>query len=283
MTIDATLPAAQAVDGPRPTPEAQAVDRPASGPEELVTVRVWDLPVRLMHWTLVASIVVLTVTGAYIADPFIIAGPGPATGFTMGTVRAVHITTGWIFTVVLLARIAWSFRGNIWARWHQFIPVARHRRKMIRPTLAYYLFFRRQPPPAVGHNPLAGMTYLVLFLMFGFQAFTGFALQALNNPNGTMAFFTKWLFRFATIPEVRLWHYIIMWMTWGFAIHHVYSAWLIDREERCGELSSMFTGWKTLPADRLRNAPELKKKKKKKKRSSDASPTSPDPGTRENA
>src|SRR5664279_3485276 len=47
-----------------------------------------------MHWTLVTSVVVLTVTGLYIADPFIIGGTGPATGFTMGMIRAVHLATG---------------------------------------------------------------------------------------------------------------------------------------------------------------------------------------------
>ena len=30
----------------------------------------------------------------------------------------------------------------------------------------------------------------------------------------------------------------------AFAVHHIYSAVLIDLEERNGELSSMITGWK---------------------------------------
>ena len=229
--------------------------------QPLEALKVWDLPVRVMHWTLVTSVVVLTVTGLYIADPFIIGGTGPATGFTMGMIRAVHLATGWVFTTVLLARVAWAFRGNPWARWDQFIPIHRHRRKLFRPTVGYYLYTRTEPPPVIGHNPLAALTYVVLFLMFGFQAFTGFALQSLNNPDSTTAFLTKWVFVYATIPEVRLWHYLVMWLTWGFAIHHVYSAWLLDREERCGELSSMFTGWKSMPPHRLDIAPELKDRK----------------------
>ena len=237
---------------------------PTSQPQEkaLVSVRVWDAPLRLMHWTLVLSIGVLSVTGVYLAHPFLSPatgqGPGePATAFTMGTIRAVHITAGWVFTVVLLARIGWAFRGNRWARWDQLLPVHRYRRALLRPSIDYYMFRRREAPPVIGHNPLAGATYLVLFLMFAYQAFSGFALEALANPEGLMWALTGWIFRFVPIPDVRLSHWLVMWLTWGFIIHHVYSAWMVDREERSGEISSMFSGWKNLPRSRVENAPEL--------------------------
>ena len=237
---------------------------PPSQPLEtaLVRVRVWDAPLRLMHWTLVLSIGVLSVTGVYLAHPFLSPatgqGPGePATAFTMGTMRAVHITAGWVFTVVLLARIGWAFRGNRWARWDQLLPVHRYRRALLRPTIEYYLFRRLEAPPVIGHNPLAGVTYVVLFLMFAYQAFTGFALEALVNPEGLMWALTGWIFRFVPIPDVRLSHWLVMWLTWGFIIHHVYSAWMVDREERCGEISGIIGGWKNLPRSRVENAPEL--------------------------
>lgn len=31
---------------------------------------------------------------------------------------------------------------------------------------------------------------------------------------------------------------------WGFALHHVYSAFLVDAEEANGLMSSIFSGWK---------------------------------------
>ena len=229
--------------------------------ETRVAIRVWDLPVRLMHWTLVACIVVLSVTGVYLAHPFLspAEAPGsPATGFTMGTIRAVHITAGWVFTDVLIARVGWALVGNRWARWDQIIPVHRYRRALLRPSLEYYLFRRLDAPPVIGHNPLAGTTYLVLFGMFAVQAFTGFALEALVNPHGLMWATTGWIFVAVPVPYVRVAHYLIMWLTWGFVIHHVYSAWLVDREERSGELSSIVTGWKNLPSSRVASAPELR-------------------------
>ncbi len=94
--------------------------------------------------------------------------------------------------------------------------------------------------------------------MFAVQAFTGFALEALVNPHGLMWAVTGWIFVAVPVPYVRVAHYLIMWLTWGFIIHHVYSAWLVDREERSGELSSIVTGWKNLPSSRVASAPELR-------------------------
>jgi Ni/Fe-hydrogenase 1 B-type cytochrome subunit len=242
-------------------PPGQPPAPAAPGEQELVRVRVWDIPLRLMHWTLVIAIIVLTATGAYLAHPFLspAQAPGaPATGFIMGVARAVHITAGWVFTDVLIARAAWAFAGNRWARWDQLLPVRRSRRALLRPSVEYYMFRRLEAPPVIGHNPLAGATYLVLFAMFGVQAFTGFALESLVNPHGLMWAATGWIFQYVQVPVVRLAHYLIMFLTWGFIIHHVYSAWLVDREERSGEISSIITGWKSLPRSRIDSAPELR-------------------------
>jgi Ni/Fe-hydrogenase 1 B-type cytochrome subunit len=62
---------------------------------------------------------------------------------------------------------------------------------------------------------------------------------------------TGWVYSIVPIPEVRLVHYLIMFCTFGFIIHHVYSGAMVDREERSGEISSMFTGWKILPRSRV--------------------------------
>jgi Ni/Fe-hydrogenase 1 B-type cytochrome subunit len=37
---------------------------------------------------------------------------------------------------------------------------------------------------------------------------------------------------------------MIMWLLLGFAVHHVYSAVLMDAEERTGILISILTGYK---------------------------------------
>jgi len=217
---------------------------------DLVTVKVWDLPVRIIHWALFGSVIVLSVTGFYIGSPFIVQ-EGGTSGYLMGWVRFIHAVAAWVFILSVVSRIAWAFLGNRWARWDQFIPVAKGRRYWGRETFKYYLFLRREPPPAVGHNPLAGLTYTIVFVMFLVQMLTGLALQSLASPGGWKATTAGWLFNFMSLQGVRLLHHLIMWTTLGFVVHHVFSVILVDMEERSGLLSSMITGYKRLPRERL--------------------------------
>lgn len=221
-----------------------ATDTTGSKTIETRKVRVWELPVRIVHWVIFFSVLSLSVTGFYIGNPFLITGSDPA--FVMGWVRSIHMISAWIMIAAVVARIIWAFTGNEWSRWDQFVPRAKQRRADSRESLKYYLFLRREPPGEIGHNPLAGLTYLVLYFMFMVQIFTGLALHGLDDPGGTLSTLTGWVFSLGSVPAVRLIHHIIMWLTWGFVIHHVYSAVLVDTEEKSGLVSSIFTGWKTV-------------------------------------
>lgn len=216
---------------------------------DLVTVKVWELPVRITHWVITGAVLVLGVTGYYIGSPFMSTGSDP--GFLMGKMRVVHYVAAWAFIVAVLARIVWAFIGNHWARWRQFIPVERHRRFWIRETLKYYLFVRREPPPAVGHNPLAGLTYTIVYLMFAVVTFTGLGMMSYGSQSGWKWWVSGWVFEIASPQVVRLVHHLIMWLTAGFMIHHIFSAVLVDREERSGLISSIVTGFKRIPRERL--------------------------------
>ncbi len=160
------------------TAEAQAELRQA--------VYVWELPVRITHWVNVISIGVLTVTGIYIATPFL-GTTGPASNqYLMGSMRFIHFVTAFVFTASVLFRIYWAFVGNTYARWHQFLPTNAARRRDARQMLGFYLFLRHEPPAEVGHNPLAGITYVVVFALFLLQIITGFALYSLPFENWSM-------------------------------------------------------------------------------------------------
>ena len=218
-------------------------------PSEVVLVKVWQIPVRVLHWTLVASIVVLTVTGLYIGTPAL--ALSGRVHLSMAYARGIHLFTGYVFIAVLIGRVIFMFTGNRWARWDQFLPVHRERWKLLLPSLRYYLFLDKEPPPVVGHNPLAGLTYLVLFGMFALLAVTGLALDGLDERDGFLWFASGWIYNFIGVGMVRFIHHLIMWLTIGFVVHHVYSAVLVDHEEASGEVSSIVSGWKTLPKDRV--------------------------------
>ncbi len=132
--------------------------------------RVWDLPVRVIHWLLVLALVVLSVTGFLIGDPAL--RPSRATDWVTW-VKTIHEFTAYVFIALIVARVMWLFTSpSPRSRWTEWVPLSRARRRQIIPSLRFYLFLDREPPPVVGHNPLAGMTYCVLYTMFGVEVFT---------------------------------------------------------------------------------------------------------------
>lgn len=208
---------------------------------------VWELPVRLIHWTIFLSIGVLSVTGYYIGDPFIIVRGQAYGDYLMGWMRFIHAVAAYVFTLSVLARIYWAFVGNRYARWNEFLPVSRERLTGLFKMQAYYLFLRRDTYPSVGHNPLAGLSYLWLYLFFVIQILTGFALRSAGYPGGYWRTAFGWILVVFGTQNVRLVHHLLMWVIIAWLVHHVYSAILVDSEEKSGLISSIFTGHKSVP------------------------------------
>ena len=233
---------------PAKRPDQAPATRAVAEPQEFVRVRVWDVPVRAIHWLLVLALVVLSVTGFLIGDPAL----RPSTGTDWVTwVKTIHELTAYIFIALIMARVMWLFQSpNRWSRWTEWVPFSRARRREIVPSLRFYLFIDKEPPPVVGHNPLAGMTYCVLYTMLGVEIFTGVVLWGVQGESWA-ATLTGWVLTMMPLPWIRFIHHLIMWLIWGFMVHHVYSALLVDRLEGSGLLSSIFSGFKFLPRDRL--------------------------------
>jgi Ni,Fe-hydrogenase I cytochrome b subunit len=78
-------------------------------------VKVWPVPVRVIHWLLVANLMVLALTGLYIGTPGVVLGAGP--GLIMSWVRAIHIGFGFGLIALLTGRVIYMFTGPRYARW----------------------------------------------------------------------------------------------------------------------------------------------------------------------
>ena len=230
------------------------------GGSEVVPVYVWDLVVRWTHWLIVLSMAVLSVTGIYIGNPFGVAGAEPGTSFLMGWMRVVHSYSAIVFTLAVLARILWMFLGPGMARWRQFLPADRDRRKGFVGTLEFYLFMRPAPPPFVGHNPVAGAAYTLVFALYLVMIGTGFALLStsagVGSPRAWLGFLVP---LFGGTGLARWIHHVVMWLLIGFAIHHVYSGLLVSIVERNGTMDSIFSGWKWFPRHDLPAPPAAKR------------------------
>ena len=104
-------------------------------------VRVWDLPTRVFHWTLVVCVISLVVTGQI-----------------GGSAMDWHFRFGYVVLTLLLFRLAWGLVGGHWSRFSSFLYAPS--------TVLRYLRGQGGPELSTGHNPLgAGSVFALLFFL----------------------------------------------------------------------------------------------------------------------
>jgi len=226
---------------------------------EPVRTYVWELPVRISHWFTVLPIAVLSFTGYYMHNPFIVVRA--RTAYVMGTMRFIHLLAASVFISAFLLRFYWFFVGNEWSNWRAFVPIRRSQWQGMGRMVAYYSFLRKNLAHHVGHNALAAVTYMVMFTLMLIEILTGLALYSYTVSNRVLTFFIGWLPRLINISYLRLTHFLIMFAFAVFVIHHVYSAVLVSWEERNGLIESIFTGYKFVPEEELKEAKATRQKK----------------------
>jgi Ni/Fe-hydrogenase 1 B-type cytochrome subunit len=217
-----------------------------------VRIYVWQWPVRAAHWIIFVTIISLSFTGYYMHSPFVT--PHGKTAYVMGTMRFVHLLSGFIFLAAVVVRIIWMFIGNRWSRWDQFIPTTKARIKDFLETGRYYGYMSWAPPRHVGHNAIAGFSYAAVYGMAIVEILTGLALFSNVLGNRTLAFFIGWLPRLIDLQWLREIHFLVMFGLWAFFVYHVYMAMLVSVEEENGVMESIFTGYKFLSESELRQA-----------------------------
>ncbi|HEX7461622.1 MAG TPA: Ni/Fe-hydrogenase, b-type cytochrome subunit [Dermatophilaceae bacterium] len=229
------------------TPSQPAgVDTLHEEPGRRLRIYIWQVPVRATHWVTAGCIVVLSLTGGYIADPFLL----PAGGSTMMTARLIHMVAAITLLASGLVRTWWLLAGNRFSRWSAFIPTSRVQATELFRQAGFYMFLRREIPKVLGHNQLAAAAYLALFFLLLVETVTGFALDGLiGSEPGATAF--GWLRELLGPQTIRLVHHLSMWAILAIALFHVYSTVLVDHLERNGLVSSMFSGYKFVPRDEI--------------------------------
>jgi len=210
-------------------------------------VYVWQVPVRVTHWAIVISIVGLAITGLYIHAPFLVPTRPIEASAQMANVRFWHEILAIVFSLSIAVRFYWGFVGNSFSSWRQIVPHKREQFYWMGQMFKYYTFRRRHPVPYTGHNHLAGFAYTIVSVGLFAQILTGLLLIGWIMPTGPIHALFGWS---SVIPggimTVRVVHYLVTFLFFAFMIHHVYSAILVDWEERTGVMSSMFSGFKNI-------------------------------------
>jgi len=225
---------------------------------EFKRVLVWELPVRVFHWLNALCITVLAITGFIIANPPALMSTAEAVdSYWFGTVRMIHFITAYIFLFNLVVRVYWAFRGNYYSNWRAFIPMSKKEWHNMLHTLKIDILVQNEEKDvfkniSVGHNYLASVSYILLFLLALVQIFTGFGLYAPTSG--------WWLPKlFAWVPYLlgdeittRYVHHIATWLFIVFTLVHVYLVFYHDWLEGRGESSSMISGYKFVRKERIK-------------------------------
>jgi Ni/Fe-hydrogenase 1 B-type cytochrome subunit len=214
-----------------------------------VRVYVWEWPIRFAHWVIVATILSLSITGYYMHAPYVHAEH--RTAYVMGTMRFIHLVSAFAFTLAVAIRMYWFLFANRWSHWNQYIPTTRKRLANLVAVGKYYLFMAWSPVRYIGHNPLAGASYGVIYLLAILEIVTGFVLYSQILGSRLLSSAVGWIPRFIDIQWLREIHFVIMFVFWMFFIHHVYTAILVSIEEENGLMDSIFSGYKFVPEEEL--------------------------------
>lgn len=114
------------------------------------TLRVWDLPTRVFHWSLTLAVVAAVVSAK-----------------VGGNAMTWHFRLGYVVLTLVAFRVLWGLVGGRWSRFASFVygPA----------TVLRYLRGRVQPGEHldVGHNPLGSFSVFALLALLALQVGTG--------------------------------------------------------------------------------------------------------------
>ncbi len=108
-------------------------------------ILLWDLPLRVFHWSLVAAVAAAVVTGEL-----------------GGAWMAWHGRAGLVIVGLLVFRVVWGVVGSATSRFAQFAP-----------SPGRVVAYLRGRWRGVGHNPLGALSVFALLGLLALQAATG--------------------------------------------------------------------------------------------------------------
>jgi Ni/Fe-hydrogenase 1 B-type cytochrome subunit len=200
---------------------------------------VWSILLRLYHWAMAGSIVALSVTGFYIFNPWTLTNLEGTGLFPMMTMRYIHILAAYLFTGAIAARIFLFIFGNKQERVWDVLPITSRNIKNLISTLGAYMYLTdHHDEDRLGHNVLAGMTYVTTIFVGVVQIIAGFYLwlpeSSFWQTFGNTIFGSQQFGRYI--------HHILMWYFLLFALIHIYLVIWNDLKNPDGLVSSIFTG-----------------------------------------
>jgi cytochrome b len=178
-------------------------------------VYVWDLFVRVFHWTLVVAFTV-----AYLVedDPLI-----------------VHVWAGYVVGILVLGRVIWGVVGSPHARFSDFVYAPSTAFRYVRDLVMF-----RGGHRYLGHSPGGGYMVVLLLAFLAATVATGLVIYGGEHQSGPLA----GMFTEATGEAVEEWHEVIANITLGLIFIHIAAVVLASFAYRENLVWAMVTGYK---------------------------------------
>jgi cytochrome b len=194
--------------------------------QEPALVRVWDVPVRSVHWLVALLVLVSWITAEN------------------GWLRW-HRLSGYAVLSLVGFRIYWGFCGSRTARFADFVRGPGAAVKYLRTFST-----RRDPAPsAIGHNPLGGWNVVALLALLFAQALLGlFAVDVDGLESGPLARHVS----FETGRYLAALHHVLFNVLLVLIGLHVLAVLLHGIYRRENLIGPMITGFKRVPGPSAR-------------------------------
>jgi len=195
----------------------------------IARIKLWDLPVRIFHWSLVAAVTAVI-----------------ATGKIGGDMMEWHGRAGLAIVGLVAFRLSWGFLGSTHARFTSFLP-----------SPAGILAYLQGRWRGIGHNPLGALSVLALLAVLGVQAGTGLF------SNDDIAF-TGPLIDLVDEEVSQLltgWHHKLVNVIFALLGLHIAAIFYYVKFKKDNLVKPMVTGWKDIdpkehaPANDRRGGP----------------------------
>ncbi|TET88860.1 MAG: Ni/Fe-hydrogenase, b-type cytochrome subunit [Sulfurovum sp.] len=199
---------------------------------------------RILHWLRALTITVLTVTGFYIADPFL-APTGKTQDLVFAQWEMWHYIFGFILLAAAILRLYLFFFGKNHEGETRSIKDVLSLKSWITQIKSYFFIGELQKKGIYG--PVQFVTYFAITILVFLTVLTGFILYSNVYHQefggliyGPLSVVTSW---FGGLAQVRLIHHITMWGFIIFVPIHVYMVvWSAIRFKH-NALDVMFTGY----------------------------------------
>ena len=210
-----------------------------------VVVKEWSVAIRILHWTMALTILILIATGFYIARPFVLEAGETVDKFFMGGVRFVHILFGLFLVFAFVWRVYLGFVPAQHASWRNFLAFTEW--KNLLTQIKFYTFVSNEKPERnYLYGPLQAMAYGGIFIMIFLIVITGLILMGGNYDTGitgvVYAILRPVERMMGGLAGVRYVHHILTWLFILFIFVHIYMAFWYDVIFKEGTVSSMING-----------------------------------------